>query len=332
MPLTDIKIRQAKPGQKSIKLPDGAGLYLEIKPNGSKLWRYRYKIDGKENLYAVGEYPQLSLQDARKSREEARELVKQGLHPSHVRKSQKDKQIGENANTLQAIASEWIDKKRGSISPYYLNQIETNLKNDVFPFIGRYPIRQITAPQILEVLNRVADRGAKSVALNIRQWLSAIFRYGVATLRTDYDPVAALRGAIVRSTVINSEAMKKDELKELLLKLENYGGMRTTLLAMRLLIYTFVRTVEMRRGEWSEINLETALWVIPGEKMKKGRVHMVPLSRQALAIIQELRTLTGGGKNMFPNSRRPTALLCFSQRAAQLIFKTTFSTPNFFAK
>ncbi len=305
MPLTDVKIRQAKATDKVLKLTDGNGLYLDVKPNGSKLWRYRYKIDGKENLYAVGEYPAVTLLDARKAREEARELVKQGQHPSHVRKATTARQIGENANTFKAVAEEWIARKKSGWSDYYLKQVERGMEVDVYPFIGRRPLRSITANDILQVLNRIVDRGAETVAINVRQWCSSAFRYGVATLRCDYDPVSALRDAIIRPPIENATPMSRDELKRFLLTLRGYGGLRTTYLAIRFMAYTFVRTVEMRRGVWAEVKFDDALWVIPGDKMKKKRIHMVPLSRQAAAILAELQKITGAGENMFPNSRRP---------------------------
>lgn len=305
MPLTDVKIRQAKAIDKVLKLTDGHGLYLEVKPNGSKLWRYRYKIDGKENLFAIGEYPGVTLLDARKAREEARELVKQGQHPSHVRKATTARQIGENANTFKAVAEEWIERKKSGWSAYYLKQVERGMEVDVYPFIGRRPLRSITANDILQVLNRIVDRGAETVAINVRQWCSSAFRYGVATLRADYDPVAALRDAIIRPPIENAQPMSRAELKRFLLTLRNYGGLRTTYLAIRFMAYTFVRTVEMRRGVWPEVKFDDALWVIPGDKMKKKRIHMVPLSRQSAAILRELHKITGAGENMFPNSRRP---------------------------
>lgn len=309
MPLTDVKIRQAKAVDKPLKLLDGNGLYLEVKPNGSKLWRYRYKIAGKENLFAVGEYPTVSLQDARKAREEARELVKQGLHPSHVRRATTSRQVGENANTFKAVAEEWIGKKKGNWSAYYLKQVERGMEIDVYPFIGRLPLRSITASHILEVLNRVTGRGAPTMAINVRQWCSAVFCYGVATLRADYDPVASLRGSIIRPPVENATPMSRDQLKTFLLTLRDYGGLRTTYLAIRFMAYTFVRTVEMRRGEWPEVKFDDDLWVIPAGKMKMKRAHMVPLSRQAASVLRELHRITGAADHMFPNSRRPDDIM-----------------------
>lgn len=309
MPLTDVKIRQAKPTDKAQKLTDGNGLYLEVKPNGSKHWRYRYRIDGKENLYALGEYPIMSLQDARKAREGARELVKQGIHPSHARRATTAKQIGDNANTFKAVAEEWIERNRANWSPYYLNQIRRGMDHDIYPFIGRLPLRQVTAKDVLDILNRAVDRGAETVAINLRQWCSSVFRYGVATLRADFDPVAALKGAIIRPAVENAQPMSRAQLKVFLTKLQDYGGLRTTYLAIRFMLYTFVRTVEMRRGEWVEVKPDESLWVIPAGKMKKNRIHMVPLSIQAADVLRELRQITGAGKHLFPNSRRPDDIM-----------------------
>ena len=280
-----------------------------MKPNGSKLWRYRYRIEGKENLYALSEYPTMSLQDARKAREGVRELVKQGIRPSHARRATTAKQIGDNANTFKAVAEEWIERNRANWSPYYLKQIRRGMDQDIFPFIGRLPLRQVTAKDVLDVLNRAVDRGAETVAINLRQWCSSVFRYGVATLRADFDPVAALKGAIIRPAVENAQPMSRAQLKIFLTKLQDYGGLRTTYLAIRFILYTFVRTVEMRRGVWEEVKIDESLWVIPAGKMKMNRIHMVPLSTQAADVLHELRQITGAGKHLFPNSRRPDDIM-----------------------
>jgi integrase len=309
MPLTDVKIRNAKASDKLQKLTDSNGLYLEVKPNGSKLWRYRYRIDGKENLFAVGEYPAIGLQEARRAREEARELVKRGIHPSHAKRAALASQIDENANTFKAVAEEWIQRTQGNWNPYYLKQIRRGMEMDIYPYLGRLPMRQITAPHVLDVLQRVTGRGAATVALNVRRWISQVFNYAAATLRADYNPVAALKGAIIRPPVQNARPMSREELRGFLATLQHYGGLRTTYLAIRLMLYTFVRTVEMRRGEWVEVDFDKALWVIPEGKMKMNRVHMVPLSRQALAVLQELQRITGAGRHLFPNSRRPDDIM-----------------------
>lgn len=305
MPLTDIKIRQAKPADKPIKLADTAGLYLEVKPSGSKLWRYRYRIAGRENLFAIGEYPQVSLADARKARDDARELIRQGRHPAHARQTERTRQINANALTFKAIAEEWIEKKRSRWAPYYLMQVERGMKKDIYPRIGRLPIRSVTAADVLAILDRATKRGAEVVALNLRQWCSQVFRYAVATLRADHDPASALRGAVIRPPVNHSRPMDRDEIAAFLRKLQGFGGHRTTVIALRLLLLTFVRTIEMRKAEWTEVDLAAAEWRIPAEKMKMRRLHIVPLSTQAVALLTELKSITGAGRWLFPNHRRP---------------------------
>ena len=156
MPLTDVKIRQARPAGKPLKLADTAGLYLEVKPTGSKLWRYRYRIDGRENLFAIGEYPQVSLADARKARDDARELIRQGRHPAHARQTERTRQINANALTFKAVAEEWIEKKRSRWAPYYLMQVERGMKKDIYPRIGRLPIRAVTSADVLAILDRAS--------------------------------------------------------------------------------------------------------------------------------------------------------------------------------
>jgi len=305
VPLTDVKIRQSKASEKVLKLTDGHGLYLEVKPNGSKLWRYRYKIAGKENLFAVGEYPSVSLQDARKARDDARELVKQGIHPSHARQSTLANQLAKNANTFESVAREWLEKKVGKWSPYSLKQATNCIEQNAFPKIGRLPIRNVTAAHLLEILQAMEKRGAETYALQLRQWCSAIFRHAVVTLRADADPAAALKGAIHRPQVNHSKAMSVDTIGDFKAKLNKYGGNRTTVLAMRLMLYTFVRTVELRMAPWVEFDLDEAEWRIPAERMKMRRFHVVPLPRQAVQLLKELHKITGAGNWLFPNFRRP---------------------------
>ncbi len=305
MPLTDVKIRQAKTADKVLKLTDSNGLYLEIKPSGSKLWRYRYRIAGKENLFAVGEYPSLSLQDARKARDNARELVKQGIHPSHARQTTLVDQLAKNANTFEAVAREWLEKKKDKWTPYHHKQASSCLEQNAFPKIGRLPIRNVTAAHLLTILQAMEKRGAETYALQLRQWCSAIFRHAVVTLRADGDPAAALKGAIHRPKTEHSKAMPVETIGDFKAKLDRYGGNRTTVIAMRLMLYTFVRTVELRKATWAEFDLDTAEWRIPPERMKMRRLHVVPLSRQSVELLRELNRITGACEWLFPNFRRP---------------------------
>lgn len=309
MALTDAKIRGTKPGAAPKKLTDGAGLFLEVRPSGAKLWRYRYRIAGKENVYAMGAYPQMPLTEARAEREKARALIKQGIHPAHKRQALLTRQLTENRTTFEAVAREWIDQRRSQWSGYYLKQVESRLAVDAYPYIGNLPMRSIGAVHLLEIIKRVEKRGAVTVAILLRQWMSAIFRYAVATLRADGDPAAALKGAIHRQKVEHSRPLTRNQIPDFLRALEAFGGYRTTVIAMRLLMLTFVRTVELRGAEWAEFELDGAEWRIPGQRMKMREPHTVPLSLQAVGLLRELHNLTGGQKFLFPNFRRPKTFM-----------------------
>lgn len=315
MALTDAKIRNAKPGENPYKLPDAGWLYLEVRPSGAKLWRFRYRIGGKENVFAIGEYfadkraGHVSLEDARRERDEARVLVKQGVHPAHQRRTQRLAQLADVSNTFEGVTREWIKKKAQGWTAYYARQVQGVLENDVFPYIGNLPIRSVTAAHLLEIVRRVEGRGAETVALLVRQWCSAIFRYAVATLRADSDPAAALKGAILRPKTVHSKPLSPDQIAAFMQALDAYGGYRTTVIALRLKLLTFVRTIELRAAEWPEIDFKRAEWRIPASRMKMREQHIVPLSRQALDLLRELHTLTGGQRWLFPNYRRPQTFM-----------------------
>jgi integrase len=322
MALTDTAVRNARKSKKAQKITDGKGLYLEVRPNGKKLWRYRYRIDGKENLFALGEYLApardesaaeaelrrqggvFTLSEARLDRDKARALVKSGTHPSHARKLTRLKRTAESANTFEAIGREWHEKRKGNWSAGYAEKVLRALEADAFPDIGSLPIRSVTAAHLLVLLQKVEKRTA-TMALMLRQWCSAIFRYAVSTLRADADPAAALKGAIQVPRTDSHQPLSQSEIPTFLKRLAAYGGHRTTVIAVHLLLLTFVRTIELRGGEWAEIDLKSALWRIPKERMKMDEDHVVPLSRQAVALFTELKTLTGGQKWLFPNNHRP---------------------------
>lgn len=305
MPLTDVKIRQAKPGASPIKMTDGGGLHLEVRPNGSKLWRYRYRLDGKENTFAIGAYPDVSLADARAERDVAREHVRAGRHPSHVRQTEKATQLAENRNTFKVVAEEWIEDRLGQRSQTYRDQCRRAFANDVYPAIGRMPMREITAAQVLAILRKMDGRGATTLALQVRQWISAVFRFGVATLRADADPAAALKGAIQRKAINHSQPMSREQLGEYLAAVDRYKGHRGTVIALKLLPMLFTRTGELRCARWSEFDLDKALWEIPAERMKMRRKHLVPLPDQAVELLRELRKITAG-ELLFPGLRDPS--------------------------
>jgi integrase len=305
MPLSNIAIKKAKPRGKPYKLSDFGGLYLLIKPNGSKLWRWKYRIDGKENVYSIGDYPTVSLVDARVERDAARLLVKQGIHPAHNRQSRKAAQVEDNTNSFAAVSKGWINQRKPKWTPRYLQQIENALAADVYPYIGDLPMRSVTAAHLLAIIKRVEKRGSITAAILIRQWCSAIFRYAAAHLLADADPASMLKGAIDKPKVEHSQPLAKKDIPKFINALESYGGYRSTVIALKLLMLTFVRTVELRGAEWKEFDLDAAEWRIPAERMKMREPHIVPLSQQAIELLLELQTYTGSSGFLFQNCRRP---------------------------
>lgn len=308
--LTDTKAKNTKPGEKPVKLSDKGGLYLEVMPSGSKIWRYKFRIAGKESRFSIGAYPEVSLAQAREAHAAARKLVEQGVNPVHQRKTEKLVAASEGANTFKAIALEWISKKKDGWAPYYLRQVERTFASDAYPAIGDLPMRQITAAHVLAILKKAEARGAESVAVNLRQWIGAVFRYAVSTLRADFDPAAALKGAIIKPVTKHSKPLSVDEMTKLIKAIDENGGYATTRIALRLMLLTFVRTVELRGARWEEFDLDAAVWRIPGQRMKKRQPHTVPLSKQAVELLRELHPLTGNQQWLFPNGRRPKDCMC----------------------
>jgi integrase len=327
--LNETRIRNSKKGTKPIKLTDGSGLYLEVRPSGAKLWRYRYRIDGKENVFAAGRYakavdgetePQaearrnagdLTLSEARMMRHQWRGLVKQGIHPVYNREALKTAQISENANSFEAITLEWIAQNRSELTPDYLGQVESIMRADVFPHVGRLPIRAVTAAHLLEIVKRVEER-APRVAFLIRQWCSAVFRYAVSTLRADGDPAVALKGCLKKRKVKHRKPLTRAQIPTLLRALKSSSSFRATTIAIELLMLTFVRPGELRAAEWSEFDLNRAEWRIPEERMKMRKPHIVPLCTQAIELLQELYAITGASRWLFPNYRRPVTYMSMS--------------------
>jgi len=322
MALTDTKIRNAKASDKPQKLTDAGGLYLEVRITGAKLWRYRYRIAKKENVFALGEYARepegeteaakaariahgsLTLAEARTARDKCRGLVKQGIHPAHNRQAQLVGQVAENANTFEAVATAWI-ASRAKWSPYYRKQIERTLRVDAYPYIGTLPMRSIKPAHLLAIVERIEGRGAATLAILLLQWLSAIFRFAVLKLLADTDPAAALRGAIDRPKVSHKKPLSKTDIPVFMKALSSYGGYRITVIAIRLLMLTFVRPGELRQAEWKEFDLNAALWNIPASRMKMREPHTVPLSAQAIELLRELNKYSGGQDYLFPNLRTP---------------------------
>ena len=307
-PLTDSAIKVAKPTDKPYKLSDGQGLYLEVMPNGSKLWRLKYRHADKEKRLAFGAYPAVPLQRARQRRDEARQQLAEGIDPGEQKKAAKQAQKAEGL-TFETLAREWYayNAPRWAESTAYKARLY--LENDLIPGIGSQPIARITRPDLVELVRKVEARGTLNAAGKIRQWLHQIFRYGLAkgavesNPATDLDVVAAPAKAARHHPHIPMA-----ELPELLEKLETAKLHTMTRHAIRLLTLTAVRPGELRAAPWAEFDLEAATWTIPKERMKARRPHVVPLPRQAVAILRQLHETTGSYALLFPgqqNSARP---------------------------
>jgi integrase len=301
--LTAAHIRNAKPKAKPYKLADGNGLYLLVKPSGSRLWRYKYRIDSRENVFAVGRYPQISLQQARESRENAYLLVKRGTHPASERAVGRLSVIDSSANTFSSLANEWVERNRARWSAYYLSQVQVIMADNVMPSIGRLPIKMVTANQLLTIVKKVEVRGAATVALLIRQWCSAIFRYAISTLRADGDPAAALKGAIDRPKVKHRRALSAKHVGLFARQLGSAEGGEAIKIGLEILLLTFVRPGELRGAMWDEIDLNLAEWRIPAERMKMDTPHTIPLSQQVVKLFKRLKTVSTGLPQVFPNAR-----------------------------
>lgn len=306
MPLSDTTIRSTKPAAKPQRLFDGGGLYLEVSPAGGKLWRLKYRHGGKEKRLALGAYPDTGLKDAREKRDAARKLLAAGVDPGEQRKAEKAAGEERAANSFEVIAREWHAKQSATWVELHASRIMLRMENDIFPWLGRRPIADITAKEFLATVNRIADRGAVESAHRVLQNCGQVMRYAIATGRAERNPVADLRGALppVKQTHL-AAITDPHTIGGLLRAIDAYQGSFVTRCALRLAPLLFVRPGELRQAEWSEFDLDAAQWNLPAEKMKMREPHLVPLAPQAVAILRELQALTGGGRYLFPSPRSP---------------------------
>ena len=301
-PLTDLALKRAKPSEKTQRLFDGGGLYLEITPAGGRYWRMKYRrpITGKENRLALGVYPTVTLARARERREDARRLLAQGIDPGEHKKAAAAEAAGMAANTFQPIAEEWLQGRKWA--PAYREKVEAWFANDVFPYLGSRPARDLTATDFLAVARRMEKRGAIESAHRVMQNCGQVMRYAIATQRADRNPVADLKGALLPKPKRHYAALTRpDDLAPLLKAIRGYRGRLPTQTALRLAPLVFVRPGELRQAEWKEIDLAAGEWLIPAGKMKMRVEHLVPLSRQAVELLREIAPLTGGGRYVFPH-------------------------------
>lgn len=303
--LSEIAIRAAKPREKPYKLSDERGLYLLVNPNGSRWWRFKYSRFGKERGLSLGVYPDVTLAMARKRRDEARTQLADGIDPSHKRKAEKLS----NANTFRAIAEEWLALQKDKLNVRTFDKAKYQLESFVYPRLGDTPITKISAPDLLAALRKIEIRGARETAHRTKQRCGQIFRYAIATGRAEQDVSVHLRGALAPVITKNRAAVTDPaEVGQLLRAIEGYSGSSVTAYALKLAPLTFVRPSELRLAAWSEFDLENAEWRIPAERMKMGELHIVPLSRQAVELFKELRSISGAGEYVFSSlrsARRP---------------------------
>jgi integrase len=304
MPLTDVSIRNAKPTDRLQKLADGGGLYLAIFPTGGKSWRFKYRYGGKEKLLTFGQWPAMSLAAARKKRDEARRLLAEGIDPGAERQAERARREALASNTFEAVAREWIERHLSKKSQAYRERVVSQLERFVFPVIGERPIAELTAPDILEVVRRVEKLNILETAHRVRQVVGQVIRYAIATGRAQADPTPALRGALPPAPTRHMAAPDDPaKVGEILRALEAFQGTPVVAAAIRLLPYVFVRPGELRTMRWADVDLEAAEWRFEASKTRTP--HVVPLSRQALAILRDLKPLTGHlpGGWVFPNER-----------------------------
>ncbi|ARN73613.1 tyrosine-type recombinase/integrase [Oceanicoccus sagamiensis] len=308
MALTDSKIRNLKPRDKTYRVADEKGLYLEVFPNSSKYWRHKYRFNGKEKRLAYGVYPEVTLKEARSKRDTSRKLLEHDTDPGAAKLAKKAAISEAAANSFQIVALEWYEKQKPTWATSTAKKRKALIDNDLIPWLGKRPVSDISAAEILTTLQRIENRGAKETAHNGRQVASQIFRYARLTQRCTHDPVQDLKGALSPKQTNHRPAITEPaELGKLLVAIDEYQGTHIVRSLLALCPLLFQRPGEMIAMEWQEIDLESGEWQLPADKMKMKTAHLVPLPQQAIAIIKDLHPLTGQSRYVFPNqSKRRT--------------------------
>ncbi len=303
MPLTDLACKNAKPKEKAYKLADSQGLFLLVSPNGSRYWRMNYRYEGKQKTLSLGRYPDTPLGQAREKCLTAKKLLASGVDPSQAKKEDKRQSRLNASNTFEAIGREWFELNKDSWSENHAKTIIRRLEQDIFPSIGYRPIKEIKALDLLDLARTIEARGAYEMTRRAIQYCSQIFRYAVVTGRAEVDPAPSLKGALKPYKRGHYAALSPKELPDFIKALgkNEIRAFPQTLIAIELLMYTFVRTGELIKAKWEEIDFETATWEIPAERMKMRRPHIVPLSRQVIERLKRLRELN-------PHPNRPYIL------------------------
>ncbi|WP_300922267.1 integrase arm-type DNA-binding domain-containing protein [uncultured Desulfovibrio sp.] len=307
MPLTDTHIRSLKPDMKPRKYFDGGGLFLYVPTSGSKLWRMAYRYDGKSKLLSFGEYPIVSLRDARERREDARRLLAKGVDPSLQKREAKQARVTAERESFQGIAKEWHETHLAEFSEKHRGTVMYRLETYIFPAIGKTHIAKLETRDVMDVVKPLEQRGNHETSRRVLQIISQVFRYAVITGRAKHNVAADLRGALrPRKTVHRAAVLEPEKVGQLLRDIDNYEGYFPLVCALKLAPLVFTRPTELRAAQWQEFDLEAKEWRIPAERMKMRRQHLVPLSEQALSILRELQKYSGEGKYLFPSIRAET--------------------------
>lgn len=308
MALTDVACRNAKAVGRPLKISDSGGLHLLVMPTGSRLWRLAYRFGGKQKTLAFGTFPEVGLRDARRLQDDAKALIANGIDPGEAKKQSKRQTKLAAANTFERLAREWFGSQRQKWVRSYSDRIWSRIEADILPTLGNRPINQIEPPELLEAIRSIERRGAIVLAKRMLQICGQIFRYAVASGHAVRDPAQDLRGALrAAGPVKRRKALKSGELPAFLIALDSYSGDRTTALGLKLALHTMVRTSELRLARWDEIESRDGpkpLWRIPAERMKGRREHLVPLSRQSVAILAELSVLARDSEFILPSDTR----------------------------
>ena len=300
MKLTARQVDTSRPKDKPYKLSDGGGLYLLVNPNGSRYWRLKYRIAGKEKLLALGVYPDITLAVARQKRADAKKVLAAGGDPGQEKQEEKQAKEQAVANSFERLAMEWHTHKSTSWSEGYAEHLLMYLKKDIFPFIGQKAITDISQVEMLNVLRKMEQRGVLDKLKKTRQACRQIFTYAIITGRAEHNPVSDLAGALKSPKQQHYTHLLVDQIPDFLRALSEYSGSTITRNATRLLMLTGLRTIELRASEWVDIDFDKGVWNVPAERMKMRRPHLVPLSTQVRELLEEIHQLTGRGKYVFP--------------------------------
>jgi integrase len=305
--LTDLEIKNAAPREKPYKLADGSGLFVLVHPNGSKYWRLKYRLSGKEKLLALGVYPEVKAPKARKLAQSAKEAIGEGVDPSRQRKVEKRQKILSQERSFKAVALAWHNLAKPKWSEDHATRVLDTLERLVFPHIGALPITDIETADLLDVVKRIDNDGSREQAGRVLQRIKGVYRHAIQHGLCTIDKAVSIdsREALSAPVVQHRASLSKGELPEFYRKLNSYDGYSVTVYALRFCLLTFVRPGELRGARWDEFDLEEGLWRIPADRMKMKSPHLVPLSRQCLSLIDELRPLTGHRELLFPGERKP---------------------------